>query len=77
MEIRVFDLPEYIDRYTLVIEREEGNREFYAMSENPTDSLGVNMFCGTTLDGYIEGPHLGKQLYGIPECICSAVERRI
>lgn len=77
MEIRMFDLPEYIDRYTLVVEREEGNREFYAISENPIHPLGVNMFCGTNLDGYIEGPHLGKQLDEIPECICSAVERRI
>ena len=77
MEIRLYDTPEYFDRYTLVIDRGDGNHEFYAMSENPENPQGMNLFCGTKQDGYKEGPHLGEKPNEIPESIQSAMERRI
>jgi len=76
MRIRIYDSPEYIDRYTVVIDRAEGSQEFYAMSRSPSHPQGFNQFCGTSQDGYFEGPHLGKPLKQIPECIRSAVELR-
>ena len=77
MNIQVFDVPGCFIRFTVVIDRENGNKEFYSMSENPHHSMGLNMFCGSNEDGYKEGNHLGKKLKGIPKCIYDAVKKRI
>ena len=76
MEIRVYDSPTCLDRYTVVILGEDGNYDFYAMSERPSHPQGINMYCGSSNDGYIEGPHLGRLLGKVPDCIRSAAELR-
>ena len=76
METRVYDNPACIDRYTVVIFGKDGNYDFYAMSGNPSHPQGMNMYCGSSIDGYQYGSHLGALLDVIPECIRSAVELR-
>lgn len=76
MRIRVYDQPGCIDRYTVVIDSTDGYLEFYAMSSAPSHPQGMNIYCGSSLDGYFCGSHLGRLLKGIPECIRSAVAIR-
>ena len=77
MDIRIFDAPGSFIRYTVVIDRGNGSKEFYSMSDNPHHSNGLNIFCGTSTYGYKERPHLGKRLKGIPKGICEAVKNRV
>ena len=76
MGIQMYDSPTCIDRYTVVIDSGYGFLEFFAMSGNPSHPQGVNMYCGSSLDGYFKGPHLGALLEEIPGCIRSAIELR-
>lgn len=58
MQITVYDKPETLDRYTVVIDN--GTRKnFYGMSEHAD---GFNQFCGDDRDGYKMGRHLGKKV---------------
>jgi hypothetical protein len=59
MKITIYDKPTTIDRYTVVIERDDKTIDFYAMS---TTAEGFNQFCGTNEDGYKKGKHLGKRV---------------
>ncbi len=74
-QIRVYDVPEVIDRYTVVIDRGDVV-EFYAMSENPFHPQGVNVFCGESQEGYEEF-NLGQLLNMIPQGILPAIMERL
>jgi hypothetical protein len=62
MKITVYDLPNSFDRYTVVIERDNKESEFYGMSFYPEMPNGFNLYIGSNADGYYKGKHLGKKV---------------
>ena len=72
--IQAWDNPDFIDRYTVVIEK-----GIFAMSNQPNHPQGVNQFCGD-LDG--KDPPLtkawGKQvdISDLPQTVQEAINQR-
>lgn len=47
------------DRYTIVVDEENGDRTFHGASSNPFDPQGFGQYCG---ENFEEGPHLGREI---------------
>lgn len=63
IKIKVRDAGKGNDRYTVMITYKNGKdivTDFYGMSYYPNHPLGFNQYCGSTMNGYEDGKHLGK-----------------
>ncbi len=73
---------ETLDRYSVIIRYPDGYAALFGMSEKPFHPHGFNQFCGEVTDSkpypgqYEEGPHLGRKLDTVPECLKAAIADR-
>lgn len=72
--IQAWDNPNYVDRYTIVIDR-----DVYAMCDQPSRPQGVNQLCGK-LDGRLPPltKHWGQEVdvSELPKAVQEAVNQR-